>query len=169
MGAGLVIAGVVGKGSETIAREAGADQVVDLSVGDLRNQLRIAVLGLTQGQGVDVVIDPVGGEATGAALRALTWCGQLVVIGFASGAIPTIKTNYLLLKNISMHGLQWSDYRDRTPERVAGAQQEIFSYYLNNKIDPIISRRFPLERFGEGLSLLRDGKAQGKIVLQLHS
>lgn len=167
LGASTVIAGIIGEGNAAIAKAAGADHVIDLGAEDIRDSLRADIAKLTDGHGVDVVIDPVGGAANAAALRAMAWCGRMVIIGFASGEIPTIKANYLLVKNIAVSGLQWSDYRDRTPERVVEAQQEIFSAYLAGKVDPIISRDFSLENFAEGLALLRDGKAQGKIILKV--
>lgn len=167
LGAGMVIAGVLGEGNAQVALDAGADHVIDLGADDLRDSLRVRIAELTGGHGADIVIDPVGGIANAAALRAMAWCGRLVVIGFASGEIPSIKANYLLVKNIAVSGVQWSDYRDRTPELVAKAQKEIFAFYEQGKIDPIISRRFPLEDFHQALRLLRDGKAQGKIILQV--
>ncbi|WP_192179084.1 NADPH:quinone oxidoreductase family protein [Mesorhizobium amorphae] len=167
LGARTVIAGVIGEGNEAIARQAGADHVLDLGQADLRDRLREQVGDITGGQGVDIVIDPVGGEANAASLRALAWCGRMVIIGFASGTIPTIKANYLLVKNIAVCGLQWSDYRDRRPSRVVEAQREIFSLFMAGKIDPIISRLLPLEAFADGLALLRDGRAQGKIILKI--
>lgn len=165
MGAKTVIAGVLGAGNADIARQAGADHVIDLGAEDIRDSLREEIAKVTRGHGADIVIDPVGGAANAAALRAMAWCGRLVVIGFASGEIPAIKANYLLVKNIAVTGLQWSDYRDRAPERVIEAQNEIFAYYMEGKIDPIISKRLPLADFAQGLALLRDGKAQGKIIL----
>ncbi|TIL32449.1 MAG: NADPH:quinone oxidoreductase family protein [Mesorhizobium sp.] len=167
LGARLVIAGVIGESNGAIARQAGADHVIDLGQLDLRDTLREQVGEITGGQGVDIVIDPVGGEANAASLRALAWCGRMVIIGFASGTIPTIKANYLLVKNIAVSGLQWSDYRDRRPSRVTEAQNELFSLFMAGKIDPIISRLLPLEAFADGLALLRDGKAQGKIILKV--
>ena len=89
----------------------------------------------------------------------------MVIIGFASGEIPTIQTNYLLLKNIEVSGLQWSDYRDRTPEWVANVQRELFDLNVAGKIDPYVSSTFPLAEFKQALTLLRDGKVQGKLVL----
>lgn len=166
MGARTVIGGVLGAANAAIARQAGADHIVDLGGDDIRDRLREEVAAATGGHGADVVIDPVGGAANAAALRALAWCGRLVVIGFASGEIPAIKANYLLVKNIEVSGLQWSDYRDRTPERVRQAQDEIFAFHMAGRLDPIISRRFPLAHFAQGLALLRDGKAQGKIILE---
>jgi NADPH2:quinone reductase len=167
LGARMVIAGVLGAENAKVAREAGADHVIELGDPELRESLRRQVAEFTGGHGVDVVIDPVGGDANAAALRAMAWCGRLVVIGFASGTIPAIKANYLLVKNIAVSGLQWSDYRDRTPERMQEAQREIFEFYVNGKIDPMISRVLPLAEFKEALRSLRDGKAQGKIILSV--
>lgn len=166
-GASTVIAGVLGESNAEVARAAGADHIIDLARPDLRDSLKADVAAVTGGRGADVVIDPVGGSANAAALRAMAWCGRLVVIGFASGEIPNIRANYLLVKNIAVMGLQWSDYRDRTPELVASAQKEIFELYSRGLIDPVISRTVPLEDFKAALSLLRDGQAQGKIILQV--
>ena len=168
-GAGTVIAGVLGENNAEVARSAGADHVIDLGAPDLRDSLKARVAAVTDGRGADVVIDPVGGAANAAALRAMAWCGRLVIIGFASGEIPTIRANYLLVKNIAVAGLQWSDYRDRTPERMREAQEEIFDLYTRGLIDPIISRTFPLEDFKTALSLIRAGEAQGKIILHVRS
>lgn len=167
LGAKLVIAGVLGESNAEVARRAGADHVIELGAPDIRDSLKAQVAAVTDGRGVDIVIDPVGGEANAAALRALAWCGRLVVIGFASGQIPTIKANYLLVKNIAVAGLQWSDYRDRTPERVVEAQNEIFDLYTRGLIDPVITRKLKLEEFKTALAMLRDGQAQGKIILQV--
>ena len=107
------------------------------------------------------------GAANAAALRAMAWRGRLVISRAVAGEIPTIKANYLLVKNIEVSGLQWSDYRDRTPDWVRRVQAEIFSLYVAGKLDPVISRTFPLEDFKEALGLLRDGNAQGKLILEV--
>jgi NADPH2:quinone reductase len=167
LGAGRVIAGTRGSANVKVARAAGADHVVDLSMSDLRDSLRDEVSRITDKHGADIVIDPVGGEANAAALRALAWRGRMVIVGFASGEIPTIKSNYLLLKNITVAGLQWSDYRARTPDLVAEAQKEIFALYAAGKIDPYISRRLPLAQFKEALIALKNGEAKGKIILDV--
>lgn len=167
LGAATVIAGVLGPSNAAVARRCGADAVIDFEGHDLRDGLRDAVRKATGGHGADVVIDPVGGAANVAALRAMDWCGRMVIIGFASGDIPTIKANYLLVKNIEVLGLQWSDYRDRTPDWVRRVQEEIFSLHVAGKLDPVISREFALEGFKDALSLLRDGKAQGKLILKV--
>src|SRR5690606_35341868 len=123
---GVALAGVTTPSKAEAAVAAGADHVIDLTVANLRDGLREQVYAATGGRGVDVCIDMLGGDPFDAALRALAWCGRMVVVGFAAGRIPEIKANYLLLKNISVAGLQWSDYRDRTPRKMAEAQAEIF-------------------------------------------
>lgn len=165
MGASIVIGGVLGAENVGVAKRAGCDHVVELGMDNLRDGLREAVFTVTGGRGVDVVIDPVGGESNAAALRAMAWCGRLVIIGFASGDIPTIKANYLLVKNISVSGLQWSDYRERQPEKVGAVQQQIFTLWEQGKLDPLVSKTVPLDRYAEALSDLRNGRAQGKIIL----
>ena len=166
LGAGCVIGGVIGEGNEAVARASGCDHVVDLGGEDLRDRLRAEVYAATDGKGCDVVIDPVGGDAFAAALRALAWRGRLVVIGFASGTIPAVKANYLLVKNIEVSGLQWSDYRERDPAWVRRVQQEIYGLWSEGKLAPHISGRLPLKDFGVALERLRAGGVQGKIVLE---
>ena len=102
-----------------IARDAGADVVIDLSRPDLRDSLREQVYEVTRNRGADIILDPLGADIFDAAIRALAWRGRLVVIGFAAGRIPTIKANYLLVKNIEVSGLQVSDYRKRMPGQMA--------------------------------------------------
>jgi NADPH:quinone reductase len=167
LGARMVIAGVLGEDNARIARQAGADAVIDLGAADLRDGLRERVHQLTNGHGADIVIDPVGGAANAASLRAMAWRGRMVIIGFAAGEIPIIKANYLLVKNIGVSGLQWSDYRDRTPDWVARVQAEIFALYVAGKIDPYVSRTFPLVAIRDALALLKRGKAQGKLILEV--
>ncbi len=106
LGAGKVIAGTRGTAAVPILRGSGADAVIDVSMDNLRDGLRDRVYEMTGGVGADVVIDPVGGEANMAALRAMAWRGRMVIIGFAAGAVPVIKANYLLVKNITVSGLQ---------------------------------------------------------------
>lgn len=166
MGAGTVIGGVLGQENAEIAKSVGCDHVVDLSGDDLRDRLRDEVRAVTGGKGADVVIDPVGGDAFAAALRAMAWCGRLVVIGFASGKIPEVRVNYLLVKNIEVSGLQWSDYRERDPESVRAVQSEIYDLWKQGKLNPHISERLPLADFENALERLRAGKVQGKLILE---
>jgi NADPH:quinone reductase and related Zn-dependent oxidoreductases len=160
-----VIAGVVGEDQATVARRNGADHVVDLSLPNLRDSLRGRIRKLTDGRGVDVVLDPIGGDVFQASLRALAWRGRMVVIGFVSGTIPEVKVNYLLVKNIHVSGLQWSDYRDRTPDWVRRVQSELFDLYEAGAVRPQVMKTFRFEDFAQALGLLRDGKVTGKVVL----
>lgn len=166
MGARTVIGAVLGKDNIAVAQSLGCDHVIDLSGDDLRERLRREVRAATDGHGADVVIDPVGGDAFAAALRAMAWCGRLVVIGFASGKIPEVRVNYLLVKNIEVSGLQWSDYRERDPEGVSRVQSEIYDLWAQGKLAPYISDRLPLARFKDALERLRAGQVQGKLILE---
>jgi NADPH:quinone reductase len=157
------------RGAERAARvrAAGADHVVETTRPDLRDALRNEVASITDRHGADVVIDPIGGAATDAALRALAWRGRLVVVGFAGGDIPTIKANYLLVKNIAVSGLQWSDYRDRTPDLVARAQAEIFDFAVQGRLTPPIDAVLRLEDAMAGLARIREDKSAGRILLKV--
>jgi NADPH2:quinone reductase len=160
-----VLAGISSPDKADIVRQAGADAVVDLSRPDLRDSLRAQIHAETNNRGADIILDPVGGDVFDAALRALAWRGRLVVIGFASGRIPTIKANYLLVKNIEVTGLQISDYRKRMPGQLAACFQEIFALYEAGKIKPAATTVMPIDKFATALADIRDRKARGRIVL----
>ncbi|HEV2336799.1 MAG TPA: NADPH:quinone oxidoreductase family protein [Stellaceae bacterium] len=163
-----VLAGIMRPERAAAALAAGADAVIDLSRENLRDGLREQVHAATGGAGADIVLDPLGGNIFEAAIRALAWGGRLVVIGFAAGgAIPTLKTNYLLLKNIEISGLQISDYRKRRPAQMAACFAEIFALYEAGKIKSAAATVFPLERAGEALAALRDRRIDGRAVLRL--
>lgn len=160
-----VIAGVSSMRKAEIVRNAGADEVVDLSVNNLRDGLRAQVYAVNGGKGVDVVIDPLGDRFFAAALRAMAWCGRLVVVGFAAGDIPSVKVNYLLVKNIEVSGLQVSDYRKKKPERVRQCFEEIFALYEKGLVKPPTTSVRRLEGFAEALGQIRDRSAKDRIVL----
>lgn len=160
-----VIAGVTSKEKGELCRRHGADHVVDLSAPDPRNSVREQVYAAVGRRGVDLVLENVGGEVFDGALRALAWCGRLVVVGFASMRLPEVKANYVLLKNITVTGVHWSDYRERDPERVRRAQEELYALYGEGKLKPEITARYPLERFAEALARFETRQVQGKIVL----
>ena len=161
------LAGISRPERAAAAHAAGADAVIDLSHENLRDFLREEVWEATDGHGADVILDPLGGEVFAAALRALAWCGRLVVIGFAGGHIPTLKANYLLLKNIEVSGLQVSDYRKRRPERMAACFAEIFELYEAGRIEPAPAQVFPLDHAAEALAALRDRRLEGRAELRL--
>jgi NADPH2:quinone reductase len=162
-----VLAGISRPEREPLARAAGAGAIIDLSRPNLRDSLREQVYAETDGRGADVIIDPLGGEVFTAAIRALAWCGRLVVIGFAAGGIPTLKTNYLLLKNIEISGLQITDYRYRRPAELMTCYAELFDFYERGLVKPAPATVFPLERAGEALAAVRDRRIDGRAVLRL--
>jgi NADPH2:quinone reductase len=162
-----VLAGIARPERAAAALAAGADAIIDLSHENLRDTLREQVWAATEGRGADVILDPLGGDVFSAALRALAWCGRLVVIGFAAGHIPTLKANYLLLKNIEISGLQISDYRKRCPARMAACFAEIFEFYEQGRIKPAAGEVFSLNQAGKALAAMRDRRLAGRAVLRL--
>jgi NADPH:quinone reductase len=162
---GKVLAGIASPEKFDLARAAGADAVIDLSRADLRDSLRDQVYDVTGGRGADIILDPLGGDVFDAALRALAWRGRLVVIGFAAGRIPTIKANYLLVKNIEVSGLQVSDYRKNTPDQMAACFSELFAFYAAGRIKPTLGATLPLERWEDALEQIRTRTARGRLVL----
>jgi len=160
-----VLAGIATQDKADMARQAGADAVIDLSRPDLRDSLRAQVYEATGGRGADIILDPLGGDMFDAALRALAWRGRLVVIGFAAGRIPSVKANYLLVKNIEVSGLQVSDYRKKEPEQMAACFSELFAYAEAGKLKPLVMATYPLERWADALRMIRDRSARGRIVL----
>jgi NADPH2:quinone reductase len=160
-----VLAAVSTPEKAAAARAAGADHVIDVSVADLRNDFRAQVHAAVGQRGADVIIENVGGDVFEACLRAIAWCGRMVVVGFAGGRVPEIKAGHILVKNISVIGLQSSDYRDREPEKLRAVQRELFDLHAAGRIRPRVMATFPLERYAEALALVRDRKVIGKVVL----
>ena len=162
-----VLGGISRPERAAAVRAAGADAIIDLSRADLRDSLREQVYAETDGRGADIIIDPLGGDIFTAAIRSLAWCGRLVVIGFAAGGIPTMKTNYLLLKNIEVSGLQITDYRYRRPAELKACYAELFGFYDRGLVKPAPAILFPLDRAGEALAAVRDRHIDGRAVLRL--
>ncbi|MPZ55922.1 MAG: zinc-binding dehydrogenase [Rhizobiales bacterium] len=160
-----VLAGIANPDKADIVRDAGADAIVDLSRPELRDSLRDQVYATTEKRGADIILDMLGGDVFDAGLRALAWRGRLVVIGFASGRIPTIKANYLLLKNIEVSGVQVSNYRERAPQEAAQCFAELLALYQAGKITAPPTTVLPLKDFAHALRALRDRAIRGRIVL----
>ena len=160
-----VIAGISGAAKAEAVTRAGAHACVDLSRDNLRDSLRGQIHALTDGRGVDIVLDPLGGDYFDAAIRAVAWCGRVVVIGFAAGRIPAVKVNYLMLKNIEVSGLQVSDYRKRTPDKMAHCMSEIFRLYGAGKLAVAPATTVPLESAADALAAVCSRKAAGRMVL----
>ena len=144
-----------------LAREQDADVVLTSGSETLRDEL----LAATDGRGVDVVLEMLGGDYLSQIIRATAWEGRIVVVGFASGGQNPIKPGHLLVKNISVSGLQSSDYRDRTPELMRSVMGEVFALFERGVVDAAIDRTFPLEEAGDALQYVKDGKVRGKVVI----
>ncbi|SIO56656.1 NADPH2:quinone reductase [Rhodovulum sp. ES.010] len=159
MGARVI---AVARGAErlAVARAAGADHLIDSDTADLRAEVK--ALG-----GADVVYDPVGGDVFTAAMRACRPEARILVIGFASGDVPQIKANHLLVKNLTVMGLYWGGYLAFRPEVLTGSLATLFGWYAEGGLSPHVSHVLPLERALDGLELLRARKATGKVVIEM--
>ena len=162
---GTALAGIANPGKTDLVMDAGATAVIDLAADNLRDALRDQVLAVTDGRGADVVIDPLGDDIFDAALRAVAWSGRMVVVGFAAGRIPSLKANYLLVKNIDVGGLQISDYRRRRPDLTAKCFAQIFKLYDAGKISALPTVTMPMENFHDALSNVQNRNIRGRIVL----
>ena len=159
MGA-TVIAVARGADKLEVARKAGADHLIDASVEDLRGALK--ELG-----GVDVVYDPVGGDLFKAAFRACKPEARILSIGFARGDVPTVPTNHLLVKNITVMGFYWGGYMKFKPEVIGNSLRQLFEWFEAGKLHPHVSHVLPLEQAGDGIELLRARKSTGKVVVEI--
>lgn len=161
----IVLAAVDAPEKAAVAKANGAAHIVDTTVADLRNALREQVFAATAKRGADVILDHVGGDVFDACLRAIAWCGRLVVIGFASGRVPELKAGHILVKNIAVIGLQISDYRDRQPEKFRAMRQQLLDLYSAGKIKPQVMATYALKDAALALNAVKDGKVIGKVVL----
>ncbi len=132
----------------------------------LADGFKDAVLELTGGNGVDMVVDPVGGDRFTDSLRSLAPLGRLLVIGFTAGEIPTVRVNRLLLNNIDVRGVGWGAYAMLRPGFIRHQWDELLPYLESGVVDPPVSGTFPLERAGEAVAKLRDRAVLGKVVIE---
>ncbi len=146
-----------------ICREHGADAAVNYGAGDLKAGLRA----LTGETGVDVVYDCVGGASSEAALRALGWQGRFLVVGFASGEIPKVPLNLLLLKGAAAIGVFWGEAVRRDPAGHRRNMADVLAWVAEGKLHPRVHATFPLARTAEAISVLDRREAVGKVVLTI--
>lgn len=156
-----VIAAASSDDKLAVCREHGADETLRYDAPDWRERLKI----LTDGHGVDVVYDPVGGSYSEPALRSLNWRGRFLVMGFASGDIAQIPLNLPLLKGLSIVGVFWGDFARREPDHAARDIEELQRRLRAGELRPLISARYRLEQVAEALNAVRVRKAVGKIIL----
>jgi len=155
-----VIAGASTAEKLEVAREHGADGLVNYAVENLTDR----VMALTDGKGADVCFDPVGGELADAALSSLGWGGRMLLVGFVGG-VQQIPANRLLVKNRSALGCSLRYYRNYAPDKLRRSVEALLAWYGEGRLKPCISHRLPLERSVEAIRLLTDRKAHGKIVV----
>jgi NADPH:quinone reductase len=142
------------------ARAVGAHETV------LAEGFRDAVKELTSGAGVDLVVDPVGGDRFTDSLRSLAPEGRLLVVGFTGGDIPTVRVNRLLLNNIDVVGVGWGAFALARPGYMAGQWAELEPHLRSGALDPLMSATFPLERAAEALARIDERQVTGKVVLE---
>ncbi|MDH6123782.1 NADPH:quinone oxidoreductase family protein [Kitasatospora sp. GP82] len=160
--AGATVIGVVG-GSEKArkARELGVDLVIDRRAEDFVAVVRE----VTGGRGVDVVFDPVGGDAYTGSTKCIAFEGRILVVGFASGGIPSPGLNHALVKNYSILGLHWGLYNTQDPHAVRVAHAELTELAAKGVVRPLVSERLPFERAAEGVQRVADGDSTGRIAI----
>ncbi len=158
-----VIATAGGAYKLAVAEAHGADHLIDYRKESIRDRVKA----ICDGGGADVVFDPVGGAAFEASLRCVNWGARLVVIGFAGGPVPQIPANILLVKNISAIGFYWGSYRRRRPALLEPQFRELFQWWREGRLKPLVSHRFDLAEAPSALALLRERRSTGKVVLTL--
>lgn len=146
-----------------VARQAGADETIDYSDGNLKDKVKA----LTGGRGADVIYDPVGGDLFDQCMRSINWYGRVLVIGFAAGDIPKVPINLILLKSCQVVGVFFGAWSMRKPEQAAGNLREVLAFFEAGKIDPLVGRTYPLEQYAQALRDLSERRAIGKVVLTI--
>lgn len=144
-----------------VCREHGADETINYTTEDLRERIKA----LTDGRGVDVVYDPVGGDLSEPALRGMAWRGRFLVVGFAAGAIPSLPLNLPLLKGCAIVGVFYGGFMRNEPARNEENQRELVAWIKEGKLRPHIYAVYPLERAAEAMHDLTSRKVTGKVVL----
>jgi NADPH2:quinone reductase len=161
LGAARTIAVVSSEDKAEVARAAGAGDVV------LADGFKDAVAALTGGRGVDIVLDPVGGDRFTDSLRSLAPAGRLLVVGFTGGEIPTVKVNRLLLNNVDTVGVGWGAWVLSHPGYLAQQWDELAPLLASGRVKPPEPQVYPLERAGEAIASLENRTARGKVVLRV--
>lgn len=162
MGA-TVIAAVSTQEKAEFCRALGADETIDYTAPGLKDRLKE----ITRGKGVDVVLDPVGGPYTEAALRGIAWDGRLLVVGFAAGDIPKIPTNLTLLKNCAVIGVFWGAFLRRSGLQRDRHLERLIELHRSGAVKPQISAVYPLEQAARAIQDLADRRVTGKVVVEV--
>ena len=156
-----VIAGVGSPEKAALVRDRGACEVIDYR----RENLRDRIKAITDGRGVDVCFDNVGGEVFTAMTRQMNWGGRMLPIGFTSGEVPSVPVNLLLLKNYSIVGAFWGAWTQRFPHQSAATDTQILEWVAQGRLRPHVSQALPLSDFRAALQTVTQRRAQGRVVL----
>ncbi len=156
-----VIAAASTEAKLAVCSQYGADAIVNYSDDNWREQVKT----LTEGKGVDVVYDAVGGHYAEPALRSMAWNGRYLVVGFAAGDIPKIPLNLPLLKGCAVVGVFWGEFATRQKKDNQANMMQLFGWLMQGKIKPHISAEYPLAQAAQALNDLLERKATGKVVL----
>ena len=144
-----------------LCRRLGADECINYREQNLRDELKR----LTGGQGVDVVMDPVGGDLAELALRSMAWRGRYLVVGFTDGQIPRLPLNLVLLKGCAIVGVFWGDFIRREPAAAAQDLHDLVAMYRDKRIHPLISGRYSLQDAPQAIAALAERRAQGTLIV----
>ncbi len=157
-----VIAAASSDDKLAVCRAHGADEVINTRTENLRERLKA----LTEGRGVDVVYDAVGGTLAEPALRSMAWRGRYLVVGFASGEIPALPFNLLLLKGTSLVGVFWGEWLKREPQAWAAGLKELMGWLRGGQLRPLVSHRYALAETPQALRDLAERRVVGKVVIE---
>ncbi|MFF1273439.1 NADPH:quinone oxidoreductase family protein [Streptomyces marokkonensis] len=160
--AGATVIGVVGGAAKAaVARELGCDVVIDRREQDVVAAVKEA----TGGRGADVIYDPVGGQAYAQSAKTVAFEGRIVVVGFASGSIPSPALNHALVKNYSILGLHWGLYNTKNPKLVQHCHEQLTGLAARGAIKPLVSERVPLAGAADAVQRVADGLTTGRVAV----
>jgi NADPH2:quinone reductase len=150
----------------SLAIALGADHVINYAAGEFPADFRSAIKRSTDGQGPNVIFDPVGGKFSEPAFRSIAWKGRHLVVGFAAGDIPSLPLNLLLLKGATVSGVFWADHAKREPMQNEMALNQIVRWITEGLLTPVIHKKLPMINLKEAFSLIENRQVQGKLVLE---
>lgn len=148
-----------------LCKSLGADATINYSLHTPQTTLRDEIKRLTEGKGPDVIYDPVGGDFAEPAFRSIAWRGRYLVVGFASGPIPSLPLNLALLKGASIVGVFWGDFAKREPQANAHMMQTLATMYMKGQIKPVIDQTLPMNELPRAYAIMGSRSVKGKLVL----
>jgi len=161
---GARVIGTVGSNDKIdVVKKAGAEEVINYNTQDFVAEVKR----LTDGRGADVIYDPVGGPVTDKSLSCIAWGGRLIIVGFANGEIPAIKTNRILLKSCAVVGLFWGSYALYEPAKIRETFDTIERMYREGKLHPVVCDVFSLDNLKLGLQKIAARKTYGKLIISV--